>query len=126
MFAPLGLPKRDGKSSGEMIVFEIASNAKTQVAALFHSAHHFSGALDSQLLPVPGRRINQKQNLDVGPHRRTLAAVDEHSVERNVGCKAARSVFAVVIPAKDHGELEFVSRGRPPVAIKLNDVCGRG
>ena len=107
-----------------MVVIEIASNAKAHHVSLVHDTCHFPNTLNSHLHTAPNRRENENLNPNIRSHRRTHAAVNESSVKRNVGCKATSGALAAFVPVEDDRELELVSRRRPPVPIKPNNIRG--
>jgi hypothetical protein len=109
-----------------MIVVEISSNPKALKVSLVQDTCHFTGALNAHLLPALNRREKQNLNQHVRSYRRACAAVNESSVNRNIGCKATSGALASSVPVEDDRELKLVSHGSSPVPIKRNNIRAFG
>lgn len=96
-----------------MIVIEKASNTETVTAVVADSTCHLPGALNSQLLSAEIWRRNENLNTNITSDRGTNRALNERPIKRHIACKAARCMFATVIPVKNDGKLELVSHSGP-------------
>jgi hypothetical protein len=96
-----------------MIVIEKASNSETVTAVVTDSTCHLPGALNSQLLSFEIWRRYENLNTNITSDGGANCALNERPIKRHIACKAARSMFATVIPVKNHGELQLVSHSAP-------------
>lgn len=119
--AHAGYLRRKLETRREVIVIKVASNSKAHRPPLLYNTCHPAYALNAHVLAARDRRENKDLNPDFASHRRTLAAVDERAVERDIVGESASRSFAVFVPVKDDWELQLISHRRTAISMERQD-----
>jgi hypothetical protein len=101
----------------ELLVLKHAMKPECRVSRSFLGMDHCSRTADAQLLVFHFGRRQQDLDANLAPDRRTLAAQNQRSIERNIARESPRRMFDAVVPMEDDGEPELISNGGSPLHL---------